>query len=140
MNDFTKLEDAAIVEFVCEHFSEFAEDDDSRARTISEAMAHRGTILEKRPFGFAVIHPVGSTDDRGTPRGRPVLWYLYVTPTFRGKGLGEAFVRELLGKYATEKEMDLLCHGPKREAFFKRCGFSGEPDATDGWCTLRSTL
>jgi GNAT superfamily N-acetyltransferase len=93
----------------------------------ADVMAGRAEI-ERRPYGVAII--------QFNPH--PHLWLLYLLPGHRGKGLGRAFVRELIHKHEHSHFMTVTCSGAARRRFFGRLGFRVESRSGDYRSMTRS--
>lgn len=145
--NFEQMSNEAIAQFVQDNHTVFDEESNGQATRIHHLVMNYGTTIERRRFGFAIVHPIGSKKEQNgfgfaampTVRTAPVLWYFYVAPEFRKKGIGCSFARELMEKFATEAPMALLCYGPGRRKFFEKCGFQEESVDATGWSTMIST-
>lgn len=124
--DFTTLSHAEIAEFAVAHRSELDCEDMTVDEIISKLSEPR-TILEVRPYGFAVIEPSWYSGEDF----HPFLWLLFVHVEKRGNGLGHKFMREILSKYAKSTHMRLKCFGARRRKFFGRLGFIVESREDD---------
>ena len=118
MADFASMSVDGLAAFIEDNRAELAADGVSRA-DVKTALDQGRAVLETRPHAFAVVE-VKRSDSGGLI---PHLWLLYVDPSQRGHGLGRAFVRDLLNKYATDYHMSLWCSGAQRRKFFGRLGF-----------------
>jgi GNAT superfamily N-acetyltransferase len=151
--NFVQMSDAEIARFIEREHSEFAEPFTAgRAAGILDAI-QLGTTIERRSFGFAVIHPVGSQkqDERerlaplklgeqsltnAVTRRTAVLWYLFISPSNRNPGIGRLFVEELRSQYGNETSIALLCHGVRRRSFFEKCGFRVANERNGDWYSM----
>lgn len=127
--DFEKMSDVEIAQFIQDNHEDFGEEKDSEKKAQICTAIKDGTIIERRPYGFAIVHPEGSMKPNGIYRGQSVLWYVYVSVQFRSSAnkrndTSSKFIQELVGEYAKQSAICLLCYGTRRRNFFERCGFS----------------
>ena len=74
----------------------------------------RSPVFEKFKHGCAVLLKPETCDMQ--------LWFLYVDPAHRGKGLGRNYIRRIRKKYPTYM-MTLHCH-ERLQDFYESLGFT----------------
>jgi GNAT superfamily N-acetyltransferase len=95
----------------------------------SQLVAERGS----RMVGTVLLYPAATDGDRGTPFPRPYpeVRLLAVAPASRGKGIGEALMRECIRRARRSGAMTLALHTTDlmRAAMrlYTRMGFQREP-------------
>lgn len=114
-----------------EHEVAFHRDDIAEHLFGKDAVA-RVTIVEVdgTVAGMALWFPTFSTF-----LGRPGIWLedLFVRPTFRGCGLGQALIRRLRSMTTGRVEWSVLDWNEPAIEFYRRLG----ADPVDGWTTYR---
>ena len=92
---------------------------DLTVEQMAAALASGTTVIESFAHGFAVVNVAGShQDDPGA-----FLRMLYVTPEYRGQGIGSVMLKSVRAKHAPEYCMRLLCVGKQRAKWFSSRGF-----------------
>jgi len=117
MTDFSQLTTEEIDAFLVEHQHEL-DMGGIEPGDVTTRVENGSAVVEAREYGFAILQLTEASGGLV-----PHLWALYIDPDRRGRRMGMTFLRYLLKKYARKYCMSLVCHGPRRRAFFGRAGF-----------------
>ena len=125
VDDFEQLSDEQIVEHAA--MQDVGEvQPDSYGPTVLKSIRDGQAVIEKRKYGYAIIHPQGFVDVPvdGAPcrRRRTILEVLFLSPPFRGTCTIDSFLAELKQRYQ-KRSMYLICHEKWRRDFFIKHGF-----------------
>ena len=130
--DFTSMSNAEIAQYVQDHHVDFDEGHFAdKAVQVLKALT-QGTVIERRAFGFAIVHPIYSVHPQGHRRSEAVLWYFYIAPERRRTGLSREFIQDLANQVSAASDCFLLCTGEKRRDFFLSAGFRVSRVGPDG--------
>lgn len=95
--------------------------------TLLASIEQGSARIEKRAYGYAVVHPVGAVevevDGMRKKRKHTVLEVLYLSEPFRGTGAASVFIAEIKQAYSCWP-IYLICHESWRRIFFERHGFT----------------
>jgi hypothetical protein len=99
---------------------------DDYPATLLGSIARGRSVIEKRAYGYAIVHPLSLVDVPvdGAPSRRKwtILEILYISPTYRGAGTVDVLLAELKQKYP-KWPLYLVCYGEWRRDFFLKHGF-----------------
>ena len=125
VDDFEQLSDEQIVEHAA--MQDVGEvQPDWYGPTVLKSVREGHAVIEKRKYGYAIIHPIGFVDvlADGAPsrRKRTILEVLFLSPQFRRTSTIDSFLAELKQRYQ-KRPIYLLCHETWRRDFFIKHGF-----------------
>lgn len=141
--NFSEFTDVQVLDYLCEHFHEIEAGDPPNdfPDEIKRGIKTGDLAVEKKVGAFAILARANRKSPIKFVRIAPEsdLLFLYVAPDQRGTGFGSLFLEELKSKYMEEQEMELICAGERRKAFFEKAGFVCRNMTTQGlyhmWCS-----
>ena len=120
--DYMQAPPSDLADVLAAHSDEFGGSDPVTAQGILARLDQGNAELVRFECGVALV--------QGVSRPNRHLWLLFVDPSARGRGLGRAYMREIIDRYADTHYMTLNCSA-KLRPFYGRLGFRVQSRTAD---------